>query len=88
MRKEEKKKEHWIERHNKGKHRLDELSKILGKNIHIGDCSTILNNIKAEEIHNRPSIPELVNNPELLDFVKENAEFAVSFFTMNSTVLM
>lgn len=89
LRKEEEKKEHWIERHNAGKNQLKELSKILGKEIHVGACSTILNNLNAERLHSRPSIPELVNNTELIEFVKENAEFAVSlaFFLLGIFII-
>jgi len=77
LREKEQEKEHWLERTKAGHEHLAELSRILGKKIHVRHCSTILNNINAERIHGRPSIPELVNNAELMDFVRENAEFSL-----------
>ena len=79
LREKEQEKEHWLERTKAGHEHLAELSRILGKKIHVRHCSTILNNINAERIHGRPSIPELVNNAELMDFVRENAEFSVCY---------
>ena len=77
MRKIEKQKEHWTKRNEEGKHHLDQLSQILGMKVGVGKCSTIWNNVMAERIHNRASIPELVENEALMSFVKESADFSV-----------